>query len=170
MLDVRNSLSKEALDHLSNIIQDKVLALDEFRKAECVGVYYSIGSEVSTRKIIEHAMKSKIVALPKIDNSTLIFASIKSIDDLKIGRYNIMEPNGECIVKPDLILVPGIAFDSRGYRIGYGKGYYDKYLASNDSYSIGLAYDFQILRSIPYDKHDVKMNKIVTDKQILTII
>jgi 5-formyltetrahydrofolate cyclo-ligase len=166
MLDARDSLHKELLTSLSNIIQYRILALEEFRKAEIIGAYYSIGSEVNTSEILEFALKHKILALPKGD--AIRFVKVDDLNNLIKGRYNIMEAVGDTI-EPDLVLVPAIAFDEEGYRIGYGKGYYDKYLSKHNCYSIGLAYDFQILKSIPHDRHDISVNMIVTDKRIISI-
>lgn len=170
MLEVRNSMPKHILEKMSDIIQFRVFLLEEYNKANLVGLYYSIGSEVSTLRLINDALNRGILSLPRINASNLEFAEVKSMNDLTLGKYNIMEPKKDCkIVKPELIIVPGIVFDEYGYRIGYGKGYYDRYLLSNKCYTIGLAYDFQVLTTIPHEDNDVRINKIVTDKRILTV-
>lgn len=165
MLNYRDRAGRELLNNLSNVIQNKVLSLDKFRDAKIVGAYHPIGSEVDTRKILEFTLKHKILALPKVDKE-IVFRRVDSLNSLVRGRYNIMEPSGE-MIEPDLVLVPAIAFDREGYRIGYGKGYYDIYLSKHDIFSIGLAYDFQVLNSIPHDDHDVRVKMVVTDKKIL---
>ncbi len=167
MLDARNSFSSKLLTILSDIIQYRLLTLDKFREAEVIGAYYSIGSEVNTSKILEFALEYKVLALPMVDEE-IKFVRVNNLKELVKGRYDIMEPRGE-IIEPDLILVPAIAFDEQGYRIGYGKGYYDKYLSKHDCYSIGLAYDFQVLESIPHDSHDIRVNMIITDKRVISI-
>ncbi|GIU70753.1 MAG: 5-formyltetrahydrofolate cyclo-ligase [Candidatus Nitrosocaldaceae archaeon] len=163
----RDILARDMLEYLSNIIEYRVLTLDKFKEAEIVGGYYPIGSEVQTFKILDFVLKNKVLALPKVDKE-IKFVRVDNLKELVKGRYNIMEPRGE-ITKPDLILVPAIAFDEKGYRIGYGKGYYDKYLSKNDCYSIGLAYDFQVLKEIPHEDHDIRVDMIVTDKRIILV-
>ncbi len=168
MLNTRDILSKDMLEHLSNIIQYRVLSSNEFKMTKIIGAYYPIGSEVKMDKILDYAINNKILALPKIKEG-IIFARINDMARLAKGKYGILEPIDDDIVNPDLIIVPGIVFDEQGYRIGYGKGYYDKYLSKNRCYSIGVAYDFQVLREIPHDMHDIKLDMIITDKRIITI-
>ncbi|MEM4376603.1 MAG: 5-formyltetrahydrofolate cyclo-ligase [Candidatus Nitrosocaldaceae archaeon] len=169
VLETRNMLSSNMLASLSDMIQYRIISLNEFNSADIIGAYYSIGSEVKTDKIIEYALKHKRLALPRVEGS-IVFAQVKSMNELVKGRYNIMEPNEySTIIEPDLVIVPGIVFDENGYRIGYGKGYYDRYLADRDIKKIGLAYDFQVFPYIQHEKHDIRLDKIVTDKRIIVI-
>lgn len=167
MLDARSSLSSSMRSMLSNMIQYRVLTLDEFNGAKIVGAYYPINSEVDTRMIMLHAINNKILALPKVIGNDMIFVKVNDLDNLVRGRYRIMEPRDDNEVKPDILLIPAVAYSKDGYRIGYGKGYYDRYLANNDCYSIGLAYDFQVFNSIPHDENDMKVKMIITDKRII---
>ncbi len=167
MLNTRDMFSKDMLISLSNVIQYRVLLLDEFKASKIIGAYYPIGSEVKIDKILEYALKYKILTLPKVKEE-IIFVNVNNLARLSKGRYGILEPIDDTIIKPDLIIVPGVVFDEQGYRIGYGKGYYDRYLMKSKCYSIGVAYDFQVLRDIPHDMHDIKLDKIVTDKRIIT--
>ncbi len=174
MLNLRDSLSKEEMVRVSRIIQEKVLESDEFNSSYIVGLYSPIGSEVDTSTLAKRVIEScRVLAYPRIeDKYTMVFARVRDPTmDLTLGRYGILEPSDSCeMVKPDLIIVPGLVWDERGYRIGYGKGYYDRYLSSNpDAAKIGLAYDFQVLSSIPHSESDVRVNMIVTEKRSIRI-
>ena len=171
MLKIRNSLPVETLDQMSDGIQQKIIGMDEFAKANTVAAYHSIGSEVRTSKILNEVLRmNKRLALPKVVNeTTMVFAQVKDLNnDLEVGAYKIMEPKDHCeqIEKIDLVLVPGIAWDMQGHRIGYGQGYYDRYLAKPQTVSIGLAYDFQLFEEVQHGKNDFRVNMVVTDKRI----
>ncbi len=171
MLKTRNSLSREVLDKMSEMIQARVLNMNEFVSAKIVAAYHPIGSEVSTIKILSSILQlNKHLALPRVEDETIIFAEVKDLEkDLEVGQYNIMKPKNHCLKmnKMDLVLVPGIAWDEHGYRLGYGKGYYDKYLANLQTVSVGLAYDFQVLEDIPHEQNDFRVNLIVTEKRVI---
>lgn len=172
MLKTRNSLSKEMLYKMSEIIQTRVLNMNEFINAKTVAAYHPVGSEVGTLKILSSVLQlNKRLTLPRVEGETkMIFAEVKDLQkDLKVGQYKIMEPKNHCskINKLDLVLVPGIAWDKYGHRLGYGKGYYDRYLVNLQTKSVGLAYDFQVLENIPHGKNDFRVNLIVTEKRII---
>jgi small GTP-binding protein len=116
--------------------------------------------------------KKIIVPITDIESGTLSLSYINSMDDMKKGAYGILEP--KTVRKADennidVILVPGLAFDRNGGRMGFGKGYYDRLLESSKAVKIGLCYDFQILEKIPTEIHDVPMNFVITEKEILEI-
>ncbi|MEM2062381.1 MAG: 5-formyltetrahydrofolate cyclo-ligase [Candidatus Nitrosocaldus sp.] len=174
MLNLRNSLSREEMVKASSIIQEKVLETDEFNSSSIVGLYSPIGSEVDTSTLAKRLIEScRVLAYPRIeDKYTMVFARVRDpVIDLTLGRYGILEPLDSCeMVKPDLIIVPGLVWDEHGYRIGYGKGYYDRYLRRNpDAAMIGLAYDFQVLSSIPHSEMDVRVKLIVTERRSIRI-
>lgn len=137
----------------------------EFKSAKVVGAYYAFGSEVKTDLILEKAKAlGKKVALPSIEGESLTFYELSSGKYLVKGRFGIMEPLPYGPVdRMDLLVVPGIAFDKKGYRLGYGKGYYDKFLAKKSVFSIGLAYSFQLLGSLPKAKYDKRLDAIATE-------
>ncbi len=102
-----------------------------FSKSEILGVYYPVLNEVQTFRIVHKSLLTKkIVCLPKLIDGEIIFFSITTLNDLMVGKYNIKEPllNRDNICEVDTVIAPGIVFDRCGYRIGYGKGYYDKFL------------------------------------------
>lgn len=171
MLKIRNSLPVELLDEMSNEIQTRIITMNEFVQAGIVAAYYTIGSEVRTSKILAEVIRNKTLVLPKvIDETKIVFAKVKDLqNDLEEGKYRIMAPKDHCeqIENIDLVLVPGIVWDEQGHRIGYGRGYYDRYLSKLKTTSIGLAYDFQVFEEIPNGKNDFHVNMIVTDKRII---
>ncbi len=178
ILNKRNSISKsEIIDH-SKIINHKVILTKEYQIGQTIGVYYPIGSEVTTFDIIRHAIENKKeIALPKVIDSTRI-QFFKVIEDkfekIKFtkGKYGISENSmsNTLIDKFDLLIIPGIAFDTNGNRIGYGKGYYDRFLSFGRVKCImGLAYETQILNTIPYNQLDIRVDMIITEKRIIRI-
>lgn len=160
---------------LSWEIQKKFLNSDIYRQSDIIGVYYPILNEVQSFRIITKGMSdSKTIALPIVTRKNLTFHKYFSSQSLKVGAYNIKEPPISEVAlddKLDVVIVPGIAFDPRGYRVGYGKGYYDKFFHSkqrSDINIIGLAYDFQLLDNcIKSENYDVKLNALYTEKRVL---
>lgn len=172
-LEKRNSLGKVDALEKSLAIQERLLSLPEFRKASAVMFYVSIGNEVRTDTLMECAFKEgKKVIVPFSDrrNKTIVPSEISSLNDMETGSFGIPEPREP---KPfneagiDLVIVPGIAFDSRGSRIGYGHGYYDNFLKTAGAKKVALAYEFQIVDEIPNNSNDIKMDKIITEKRVI---
>lgn len=153
----------------SKLIQDKLLRNKVFRKAKIVMFYIAFGGEVNTREMIREAKKiGKLICVPICRKDKEIMQPAMLVDHAKLkkGPYGVWEPVAQTRVKPedlDLIVVPGLAFDKKGNRLGRGKGYYDRFLGSlsDKTPSIGLAFDFQILPLIPTTAHDVSVRKII---------
>jgi len=178
LLYTRNSIPKTEIIDNSKIINNKVILTREYQIAQTIGVYYPIGSEVTTFDIISHAIeKKKEIALPKVMDSTKIqfFKVIEeSFEKIKFkkGKYGIYENfmSNTYIDKFDLLIVPGIAFDIKGNRIGYGKGYYDRFLSFDRAKCImGLAYETQIVYNISKNEHDIPVDMIITEQRIIRI-
>ena len=177
MLEKRNSLSASAINIKSEAIQQRFANSDEFNYARILASYYPVGSEVRTQKIVSIALKSnRLVALPRTVGDHIKFYPILSNTDLIVGKYGIKEPfipsdsSDSCVSDNiDLLLVPGIVFDTNGFRIGYGYGYYDKFIArkKNSIVSVGLAYEFQVCEIVPRSDTDQKINVLVTEKRML---
>jgi len=174
----RNSLSEFEIINNSKIISIKVIATKEYQTSKCIGAYYPIGSEVKTYDIIKHSIDNKKEGgLPRVIDSTKIefFKIIEdSFEKIKFtkGKYGIFENSmsSTSIDQMDLIIIPGIAFDLQGNRIGYGKGYYDRLLSSRKAkYIIGLAYEAQVINEIPNNDHDIPVNIIITEKRTIRI-
>lgn len=178
ILDKRNSISPLDIVNNSRIISNSVISTKEYQSSFSVGIYYSIGSEVKTFDIIKHSLENKKeIALPRVIDSTKIqFFKIMEDKFEKIkftkGKYGIFENSMSTTIidKIDLLIIPGIAFDLKGYRIGYGKGYYDRFLSLGKSKCImGLSYESQIINGIPNNEHDIPVDIIITEKRIIRI-
>ncbi len=167
ILHKRNALNQFEISAKSKLIQKNVIRTYEFIESKTIGLYLPTGSEVETWDIINHALNSgRKLLLPRIVINNIRYYIVEQKDfnnDLfDMNRFGIKEPkkiNGK-VDFIDLLIVPGIAFDSYGYRIGYGFGYYDKYL-TNKKYSkcFGLAYDFQFIKNrIPTFAYDRKID------------
>jgi 5-formyltetrahydrofolate cyclo-ligase len=169
MLEKRNRLDDSEIVLRSKVVQEIVTKSKEFKSAKVVGAYFAFGSEVKTDLIIEKAkMQGKKVALPSVEGDSISFYEMSSGKYLVKGRFGIMEPMPYGpIDRIDLIVVPGVAFDKNGYRLGYGKGYYDRFLSSGHGFSIGLAYEFQLLEDLPHYSRDKRLDAVATEGRIL---
>lgn len=177
---MRNELSESYVIEKSKLISDNLFSLTILKNASVILAYYSFNKEVCTHGIIEELLSlDKKVALPVCIKSKdkFVISCITSLQDLKLGSLGIMEPDPEKLelVKPEdinVVLVPGIAFDRKGNRLGYGKGYYDRFLAELDSSKIkvGICFDFQIIDELPTDCFDVPVDCIVTEFGVIDIL
>jgi 5-formyltetrahydrofolate cyclo-ligase len=154
------------------MLGQKLFQLPEFRAAETVLFYASMKSEVETHAMIRQALAAgKRVVLPKVTGKDLTLVEITDFDrDVRPGAWGIPEPDpGTPVELKDigLIIVPGAVFDERGNRIGYGAGYYDKLLAQYRGMTAALAFECQIVPSVPADPHDVPIRKIVTETRVI---
>jgi 5-formyltetrahydrofolate cyclo-ligase len=156
-------------------IGERLISLDEYAGARSVLFYASFRSEVSTEELIEASIaSSKEVLLPKVDdeNCALTKHVIEGLQDVSPGYMGIPEPVTNLCMKVEnihLIVVPGMAFDLAGWRIGYGGGYYDRLLARVRGVRpiVALAYEAQIREDIPHMEHDVPMDAIVTEERVI---
>lgn len=144
----------------------KLLELEEINRAFCIYCYASMRHEAGTWKFMEHLLKQgKCVAVPKVSGKNLDFYIITGKSDLEEGTMGIMEPKATCIKINDTqapMVVPGIAFDKNKNRLGYGGGYYDRFIEKEpDHKRIAIAYDFQIFDRIPADPHDKTVDMII---------
>ncbi|MGN0181376.1 MAG: 5-formyltetrahydrofolate cyclo-ligase [Candidatus Ornithomonoglobus sp.] len=168
----RRMLTCDDIDEASGRITEHILSLDCYKNADTVMSYISAFKEPSTDGIISHLFsdnKRVVVPISNTDTFTITPSYLTSPDKLIKGAYGIKEPS-ECI-KADisdikLALIPGIAFDLSGARIGFGKGYYDRFLAAFKGIKVGICYDFQLLDYVPSSPHDIKMDIIITEKRI----
>jgi 5-formyltetrahydrofolate cyclo-ligase len=170
LLDQREALSPDFIKIASSKIQDNLRKVEFYRNANTIGGYYAIGSEVRTQDILQEILNAgKTLTLPKVVKNDLVFKQIKNFSDLEMGNFSVMEPKDRCetVKNIDTVLVPAIALTRECYRLGYGFGYYDRYLHGKRSKKIALSYSKQIVRSIPHDSHDVRMDCIVTDDEVI---
>ena len=131
-----------------------------------VGIYWPMNYEIDTRPLIKILLEKKFnLCLPTIINNNMSFKSWGKNDDLKLNHFKFYEPHKSALIsKPDIIIVPLLAFDDLGYRVGYGKGFYDKYYEKNLGVNyIGYAYSFQRIKNLPVESYDLKLNSVITD-------
>tara|TARA_B100000035_G_scaffold300105_1_gene295410 strand:+ start:410 stop:961 length:552 start_codon:yes stop_codon:yes gene_type:complete len=151
----------------------KLVKLKFKKKDFRVALYYPSNFELNILKFLENDfMKNKNVLLPVIERKNIMnFYLWKKNQPLFVNKFGILEPEKSSIKIPNLILVPILAFDKRKYRLGYGKGFYDRYLNKflnkfKDILTVGVAFSFQKYHKLPIDKRDVKLNYILTEKGI----
>ena len=174
MLQQRRQLSEAEVLHRSFVVQRRLLCLDLFRRAQTVALYSPVHNEVSTLHLMRDALADRrSVVMPQVAGDDLVFRRVLSLDDLAPGRFGILEPRPDTATVPlaelELIVLPGVAFDRRGHRLGYGKGYYDRALlaAGNSCRRVGLAYDFQLVDRLPTFDHDMQLDLLLTETEVL---
>lgn len=171
ILAKRKEMPLEYINEELKKIEEKLFSMNAYIHATCIYVYMSFCGEVPTNNIIKRSLElGKRVAIPKITNEEMKFYYIKGEKDIAKGYCGIEEPT-VCEIAEEtkaLMIVPGLAFDREKHRIGYGKGFYDKYLNKNKiSGKIALAFDFQIYKEIPFCEQDVLMDVIITPKEMI---
>ncbi len=169
VLEKRNCIPDKEWEDKSRLICEKVVTHPFFLQADAIYCYVDYRSEAGTRRIIEKAWKlGKKVAVPKVNGDEMEFYYIHSFDDLKEGYKGILEPE-EMHPATDadaLVIMPGAAFDRCCNRIGYGRGYYDKYLQSHQNLkTIALAFELQMVKAIPAEVYDICPNMIITEEK-----
>ena len=177
LLKKRDSIKPEEKKAKEAAIKKRLLALVDFKKAKSILFYASFRSEVNTISCIQYALKQKKkIALPLVDEKKrkLRLYKIKDVSELVAGYMGIPEPGitrgREVDIKDiDAVLVPGAGFDAKGNRLGYGFGYYDKLLSKSKRHitAIALAFEEQIVQKVPNEKHDIKIDKIITDERVI---
>ncbi len=174
VLKRRDSITEVDKKAKDDSIKNILINLPEFEKALRILFYASYKSEVDTFALMNYCISAnKDIALPKVnkESSELEIYKIKDLSELGAGYQNIPEPllsKAKIMLKDiDLVIVPGVAFDEKCNRLGYGKGCYDKMLNEKSSPAIALAYEEQIIDSVPAESHDIKMDKIITDKRVI---
>lgn len=153
MLKKRKSLSKKEIEEMSLIITNKLRVLLNDEK---IGLFYPIKNEVDLLDLLDLD-----VSFPRIVNDMKFH---KYTDEFKLGKFDIPEPTGE-VTEIDTVIVPGSVFDYNGYRIGYGGGYYDRYLKP-EHLKIGVCFEFQLMDHLPIEDYDVRLDMLVTEKNI----
>jgi 5-formyltetrahydrofolate cyclo-ligase len=171
----RKALSAEDCRLASSQVQQFFLASMQYQQASCIIIYAPIHNEVATQMIVHHALGTgKQVGFPVVVGQTMVFRGIQADAAMQRGAFGILEPcsGGELLLpdQADIIVVPGVAFDEQGHRIGYGKGYYDKTIhhVEGQGKLVGFCYEFQVVESIAGQSHDVKMDCVITEKRIIT--
>ncbi|KAA5545152.1 5-formyltetrahydrofolate cyclo-ligase [Roseiconus nitratireducens] len=165
-------------DGASDLIIRQVQAMPSYRSAKSVLWYVDVRDEVRTRAALPSAIQTgPAVLVPYCVGDQMRLFRLHSIDDLQPGTFGVLEPRvelrddpdrGASIADADVVLVPGVAFDAQGGRLGYGRGYYDRCLAEArpDVVLVGLAYQCQVCPRVPMADHDVRMDWVVTEQQL----
>lgn len=168
--ELKRAISLEEKLRRSEGIMRKVEALPEFQQAQTVLLYWSMTDEVQTHAFVEKWYKTKVLLLPCVDGNNLVLRRYTGPECMVAGeQFGIGEPrrteSGEWRVENvDLIIVPGVAFDHKGNRMGRGRGFYDRLLKSaSNVLKIGVAFDFQIMNEIPVEEFDVPMDKVISE-------
>lgn len=173
---ILSRFSKEELEKRSLTIASFVFETSWWQKATVIGITISQPFEINTSFIINRAWKEqKVVAVPKCypkDNHRMEFFQITDYNQLEKGYANIMEPDVHktSVIKKeaiDLLFVPGLLFDQDGYRIGFGGGYYDRYLSNFKQTTISLANTEQLVKMLPKEPYDLPVEHLVTEKGVL---
>ena len=157
----------------SRQIQERLIAEDVFAKARTVALYSPVCNEVATGLVAEKALEcDKTLVYPRVNKDNLEFIVVRSPDELSAGTFGVLEPVGHEAVKLsdlELVVVPGVVFDKRGHRLGYGRGYYDRALTrcSKECAKVGFAYDFQLVEKLPSAEHDMELSMLITEGKIL---
>ena len=172
LLEKRDAISDEFRNISSNKIYQNLKQVDSYINSHNIACYFSIGSEIDTYDIMLDILKQgKNILLPKIVDNNLKFYVIPDLGKLEKGEFGIMVPKDSCkeMEKIDCILIPTIGISRSGDRLGYGKGYYDKFLSSIDAVKIALTYSKQIVKSVPTESHDIKIDLIITEDEIIKV-
>lgn len=177
-LKKRLSLNEGEVNSKSNLIFENLKKLKSFESATEILAYVDFRNEVKTREILDFIIKSgKKLILPMTITKTRdlkLFRINNPMSDLKSGTYGIFEPNPEICTEVDrkivdFVIVPGVAFSENCYRMGYGGGYYDRFLSTLriDTVSCALAFELQIYDDIPKNSHDAQIDFVITENRIL---
>lgn len=176
VLELRGGLSEQERRMASLKVADRIIGHQWFYQAERLLIFVSYGSEIDTSEIISEALrKGKKVYVPKVEGDVMEFYRITSLDELVEGYKGIREPSGSSEKYEEkkrleagervLMIMPGAAFDPLRNRIGYGKGFYDKYLSDKEqlqNYSIGIGFACQMVEEIPAEENDIKPYQVIT--------
>lgn len=171
---IRDSFGEEFIEKTSKSACENLAKCEDFIHADTILLYYPIQNEISPLPIFELCLKNgKSIAFPVCQekSATLIFKKITTLNDLSPSTFGLFEPNENCETiipnKNSLCVVPAIVFSRDGHRLGYGKGYYDRFLENFEGKSTGFSYSMLLIDSIPHCKHDIPLNMIITESEVL---
>ncbi len=172
ILILRKNMTKEEVELKSKKICERILLSKITDSFDDVLVYYPVNNEVDLRYLFSDLIKeNKNIWLPVVNGKNMSFHLYENEERLNIGECGIPEPLSPIIYerkdKMSLMIMPGVAFSENRDRLGYGGGYYDRFLDSNDCYTAAVAFDTQIVKCIPNESHDKKPNIIITDKRTI---
>lgn len=171
----RRSLEPQEREMCDAKIGERLRQLWLYRESKIIFTYVSLADETDTRKFIVRALEDgKKVAVPRCIKGTrnMEFCFINSMEDLEEGAFGVLEPKESCEVISDysegFCIVPALSFDRKGYRLGYGKGYYDRFLANFCGKTVGICYNKFIIPELPRGKFDKSVDLVVTEKKVIS--
>ena len=171
LLRERKSLQLHDRRQRDLLILSRLLSLKELEDAGKILLFYPVKGEPDIRPLFDRLLKGKkVLVFPRVSGPELELVSVSDINSLRKGAFGIPEPSSGEVVSPqelELAIVPGVAFDRRGYRLGFGKGYYDRVLRHISAPKVGVAYSFQVVEYIPQDEWDVPVDILITDKEVI---
>lgn len=164
----KRAMTTEQIDSASRRLSEQLFATDAYQNAKSIYAYLSYNQEVRTEGIIRRALADgKRVSVPKVFGDDMKFLWIDDLEHIAPGAYNIPEPIADSPEADDdtaLILMPGLAFDPEGHRLGYGGGFYDRYLAEHHDHTlVALCYDFQLFDHLETEAHDIPVDIVIAD-------
>lgn len=173
---IKENISPEDKRKRDEYIFNRLTECQHYKEAGTVLCFVSTDVEINTHRIISHSLKlGKKVAVPRCTDKlgNMKFYLISSFSDLEKGLYGLLEPNTKkCRVFTDdansICIIPGFAFDAKGYRVGFGKGFYDRFLKNYSGIKLGICYNECIVNKIPSGRYDIASDYIITEKYIIT--
>lgn len=170
MMERRDQIAREHVRQCGSLLLHHMMEISDFMKADLIGSFVSFGNEISTRELIDWCLsRGKRVAVPRVEGKEIRFYRISSREELIPGLWGIPEPvpDKKRIEVPGFMVVPGLAFDRKGFRLGYGGGYYDRYLTNHpDLITAGAGYEVQLIDKVPGEPHDLPVDYIVTENNV----
>lgn len=168
----RKEMTSYEVYEKSKMAADFLLNSEIYKNSKAIMLYYPLGNETDTSDIFKRALiDNKTVVYPTTDINTNEITAVLVDTDTQFskGAYSVFEPDvkKEFDDKIDLVVVPGIAFDKRGFRVGFGKGCYDRFLEKIEAFKVGMCYDFQIVDDIESDSYDIKMEYLVSESGMI---
>lgn len=165
----KRAMTAQEIEAASARLAEKLFTCELYQSASAIYGYLSYNQEVRTEPILQHALQDgKRVAVPKVFGDEMRFLWIDDLNSVAPGAFNIPEPIADEPVAHDptaLVLMPGLAFDAEGHRLGYGGGFYDRYLANEPNHPlVALCYDFQMLDHLETETHDIPVDLVIVDK------
>ncbi len=169
--EMRRMLTEMERINAANEVFERLENTAAFLLSDKILMYHSLPDELSTHRFLEKWNNRKKFFLPRVNGVNL---EILPYDEsrLELGAFHIEEPSGNNVVDPEeieLIIVPAVAYDRKGNRLGRGKGFYDRLLQSTKASKIGVGYEFQLIEELPVEEHDIPMDMVITQKSSITI-
>lgn len=170
--ELKKGYSEAVLKQHSENVFNKLESTQAFADSKYILAYYSFPGEVFTHDFIAKHAKEKTIILPVVRKDTLILKEFKGPKAMKKSSFGILEPSGEeftGLSKIDLAIIPGVGFDRQLNRLGRGKAYYDRLLPRLTAHLIGVCFSFQLKEKIPIDPHDIPMDCVISENEIISI-